>query len=138
MSLTRNLWPTDITNLDGSIYPLAALEAQAYHLNVLTKNVLIATVSKTSFLSDDGQQMPGMLYVLRVSAPMLGNYTIELVQIRQGQVSTYPVTIYSPLSSQSYTAHDDLNVDTWLGSIFSDKKISDTIKSLLLQSNFKV
>lgn len=136
--MSTNLWPKELLeSLDNVRLPITILQEQADFLNKMTKNVITAkTVTNTITIHmDNGDVLPGVVHLLKIVAPAIGNYDFELVSLMQKGVVLYPIKVISELLGSKNDVSNPEELEASLKNVFNDRKTIETIQSLLIQSN---
>lgn len=139
MSEIKNLWPEDLLKGDNYLLPITVLQEQARFLNEMTRNIVVATITtqKVSIAVKNkvNEMKPGIVHILKIVAPAIGNYDFELVRLVQEEFLPYPLRIFAPLTEQRF---EDINsaedLEIALSQVFQEKKTVSAIQSLIMQS----
>ena len=136
MSEIKNLWSKEMLTNNNLVLPITILHEQARYLNEMAQNIIVAKVntSKVTIAQKNNESKPGILHILKIVAPAIGNYDFDLVRLIQEQLLPYPLTVYSPLLDMKVEVVNSDQLQIALSTIFNDKKTISTIQSLLLQS----
>jgi len=115
-----------IPDADAIKTPMTILKEQASLLKQKTNGLLEGAVRIHR------QELEDQIAVLEIVAPVLGNYSIGIVQIKYG-LHFYPVRIVDSLAGVAYDAIDEISYKIDLEKIFTSRHVQETIKTLIQQ-----
>lgn len=123
---TSSLWG-DLPALAEIKTPKLVLAEQAKALQVLTEGSLICELTTTPTDSD------GLMHVMRLVAPSLGNYSVVLLAITH-QAKAYPCMIRSPfIGIAARKCNDETQLEPGLKHFLQHAKTRELISNLLQQ-----
>src|SRR5271166_5136083 len=126
MAASTDLWG-NIDTQEIKRTPLSILKEQAMLLGKKTRNVIEAKVETRPYSG-------GWLgHKLLLVAPVLDNYTYELVEIYH-PIQLYPVSPDSLVASQAKLLPDEPSFMKWLGERLSSSETHRIVTNLLSQS----
>jgi hypothetical protein len=137
MTATKSLWSEDLLSKDEDVtLPVTILQQQAAYLNEMTKNIVVASIyTKRIDIGERFDELEtGLMHILRIVAPAIGNYYFDLLRITQAQLFPYPLQLFAPLSEKRYEVNTSEELENTLKLVFNDRKTMAAIRSLMLQS----
>lgn len=135
MSTNRNLWPSNIIDpAGGENYPQQVLAFQAQQIQSITHGRLIGRVDTTQLIEDTGRLTPSVIYTLTVSAPKLGGYLLEILQVTQEDIKEYPCKIYSAIAERSFIANSNSELDMYISTVLSSPELKKLINAMYSRS----
>jgi len=108
------------------------LGASSHKTGVISNNFLNAEIITTQHSSS----VHKISHVLKITAPLVENYSTVVVMIDHDSIKVYPVTVTSRIKAMpvSYPAANEEEYINLLKKIFEEKETVETIQSLLSQS----
>ncbi len=128
---STSLWPS-FGAIQTIITPKMILKEQAVFLEKLTSgyiNTEIQTAAHPTLLNK-------VSHTLKITAPVVENYSTAIVQVDHDMIKLYPLTVTSRIKAMpvAYTAADQDEYLALLKRVFEEKETLETIQSLLAQS----
>ena len=128
---STSLWPS-FGAIQTIITPKMILKEQAVFLEKLTSgyiNTEIQTAAHPTLLNK-------VSHTLKITAPVVENYSTAIVQVDHDMIKLYPLTVTSRIKAMpvAYTAVDEDEYLALLKRVFEEKETLETMQSLLAQS----
>lgn len=126
-----SLWPS-FGAIQSIITPKMILKEQA----VFLENVTSGYINTEIITSPHPTLLNKVSHVLKITAPVVENYSTAVVQVDHDMIKLYPLTVTSRIKAMpvAYTAADQDEYLALLKRVFEEKETLETIQSLLAQS----
>ena len=126
-----SLWPS-FGAIQSIITPKMILKEQA----VFLENVTSGYINTEILTSPHPTLLNKVSHVLKITAPVVENYSTAVVQVDHDMIKLYPLTVTSRIKAMpvAYTAADQDEYLALLKRVFEEKETLETIQSLLAQS----
>lgn len=121
----ENLWG-EMPDVDAIRTPIAILKEQASLLKQKTNGLLEGTVQILE------QELDQLIATLDIVAPVLGGYSVRIVQIKYG-LHFYPVEVIDILANRGYNSNDEDSYKSNLETVFRSQHVQKIIKTLIQQ-----
>ena len=121
----KSIWG-EIPEVDPIKTPLSILKEQASLLGEKTNGLLDGQISIKKQIVDN------VIVSMSIVAPVLGEYTVEIIQIHYG-LEFYPVRVFNLIDNSKVDAPDESSFQTALTLVFRSEEVRRIISILIRQ-----